>query len=129
MKGFCMKIYKMFAVLAVTIMAFSVYSLKADETNSVTPPANQTPNYNFNFSKVDQSQVLGIYAKLVGVELKRNQPIPYATINFQPQKPLTRSEAIQAIEKVLREQAGIVLKPLDAKHFEVTYDESVKVKN
>jgi hypothetical protein len=124
-----MKISKMLGILVVAITALSVCNLKADETNSVTPPANQTPNYRFNFSKVDQSQVLEIYSKLVGVELKRDQPIPYATINFQPDKPLTHSEAIQALEKVLREQAGIVLKPLDAKHVEVTYDASVKAKS
>lgn len=118
---------KMLVVLAVAIVAFTVYNLKAGETNSVTPPASQVPGYTFNFSNVDPSQVLEIYAKLVGVELKRPQPLPYARINLKTPKSLTRLEAIQALEKVLREQAGVVLKPLDAKRVEVTFDESVKI--
>lgn len=124
-----MKISKILVVVTAAIMALSVCNLKADGTNSATPPASQSPGYSFNFSKVDPSQVLEIYAKLVGVELKRSQPIPFAPIYFTTAKPLTRPEAIQGLEKVLREQAGIVLKPLDAKNVEVTYDKSVKVKN
>jgi hypothetical protein len=87
------------------------------------------PGYTFNFTNVDPSQVLEIYAKLVGVELKRPQSLPAAIINFKTSKSLARPEAIQALEKVLREQAGVVLKPLDPKHVEVTFDESVKLKN
>jgi hypothetical protein len=124
-----MKIFKMLAVLAVAIMACSACNLKAAETNSAAPPASQIPDDTIVFSNVDTSQVLEIYAKLTGVVIKKSQPIPLAIINFKTTKPLTRAEAIQALEKVLREQAGVVFKPLDTNYVEVTYDESVKLKN
>ena len=86
-----------------------------------------------NFVGVPISDVLRIYVETAGVELKFNQQLPWAatnsTINFQTAQPLTRAETIQALKKVFREQAGVVLKPLDAKHVEVTYDQSVKAKN
>jgi hypothetical protein len=123
-----MKISKMLGILVVVIAALSVCNLKADETNSPTPPASQTAKFKLNFSGDNTSQVLKVYAALVGVELKQAQPIPTGAINFKAEK-LTRSQAIQVLEKILREQGGIVLKPLDAKHVEVEYDQSVKVKN
>jgi hypothetical protein len=124
-----MKIIKMLGVLTAAIMAFAVCNLTAGETNSATPPANEVTGFTCNFINFPFSNVLDIYAKLTGVELKNDGQIPSAEINFATAKPLTHSEAIQALEKVLREQAGIVLKPLDAKHVEVTYDESVKLIN
>jgi hypothetical protein len=117
----------MFVIILLCKLAFHC---KADEINQVS---NQEPRVTMNFVGVPISNVFCIYAETAGVELKFNQQLPWAatnsTINFQTAKPLTRAEIIQALKKAFREQAGIVLKPLDVKHVEVTYDESVKVKN
>jgi hypothetical protein len=110
------------------VMAFSVCRIKADETNPVIRLENEVPGFNFNFEHVPVSKVLDVYAQLAKVDLKNAQQIPWAEINLKSKKPLTRADAIQTFEKALREQAGVILKPLDVKHVEVTYDESVKVK-
>ena len=124
-----MKTNKVAGVVAVTALALFVCNSRAVETNSVEHPKIDVPGYSFNLEKVDASQVLDIYANIARVELKRTQPLPDAAINLKTDKPLTRAEAIKTLEKVLREQAGIVLKPLDAKHVEAALAESVKVKN
>ncbi len=76
-----------------------------DATTSVTPAANQPaeemiPAGNINFQGVDVNQVLDVYAKLVGRTLLR-AGLPAATIVLQTQTPLTKSEAIQALQAVL----------------------------
>jgi hypothetical protein len=117
-------------MLVLVILCSLAFNCKADGTNQVS---NQEPHVTMNFVGVPISDVLRIYVETAGVELKFNQQLPWAatnsTINFQTAQPLTRAETIQALKKVFREQAGVVLKPLDAKHVEVTYDQSVKAKN
>ena len=49
---------------------------------------------------MDVNQVLDIYADLVGRTLIRG-PVPPATITLQTQSPLTKSEAIEALQAVL----------------------------
>lgn len=122
-----MKIFRALVILVTATVSFAVYNLKAGETNSATPPARKVPGYTFNYVNVPVDAVLKVYADLAGVELVNRQAIPGAPINFSTEKPLTHSEAIKALEKVLREQAGIVLKRTDEKHVTVTYDPSVKV--
>jgi hypothetical protein len=122
-----MKIFKIFLLAVLCGLASNC---KADGTNQIS---NQEPRGNINFVKVPISEVFHVYSQMAGVELKFDQQLPWAAtnsaINFRTEKPLTREETIQALEKTFREQAGVVLKPLDAKHVEVTYDESVKAKN
>ena len=123
-----MKIFRALVILATATVSFAVCNLKAGETNSATPPAKKVPGYTFNYVNVPVDAVLKVYADLVGAELINRQAIPEVPINFSTGKPLTRSEAVQAMEKILHEQAGVVLKRMDEKHIAVTYDPAVKVK-
>jgi general secretion pathway protein D len=62
--------------------------------------ANEVAAYTYNFQGVDVSQVLDIYADLVGRTLLRAGPIP-GTIILKTQSPLTKTEAIEALQAVL----------------------------
>jgi general secretion pathway protein D len=53
-----------------------------------------------NFQGVDASEVLDVYAKLVGRTLIRG-PVPQTSIILKTQTPLTKSEAIEALQAVL----------------------------
>ena len=64
------------------------------------PPEEIFPAGNINFQGVDVSQVLDVYAKLVGRTLLR-ATLPQAPIILKTETPLTRSEAIQALQAVL----------------------------
>jgi len=63
-------------------------------------PEEMIPAGNINFQGVDVSQVLEIYAKLVGRTLLR-AGLPAASIVLKTETPLTKSEAIQALQAVL----------------------------
>jgi general secretion pathway protein D len=64
------------------------------------PPEEMIPAGNINFQGVDVSQVLDVYAKLVGRTLLR-AGLPAAQIVLRTETPLTKSEAIQALQAVL----------------------------
>ncbi len=74
-------------------------SSEADTTES-TQPEEMIPAGNINFQGVDVSQVLEVYAKLVGRTLLR-AGLPTASIVLKTETPLTKSEAIQALQAVL----------------------------
>ena len=63
-------------------------------------PEETIPPGTINFQGVDVNQVLEIYAQLVGRTLLRAQ-LPDAKIVLKTQTPLTKSEAIQALQAVL----------------------------
>jgi hypothetical protein len=121
---------KILQIFIIAILCNFAFHSKADETNQIS---SQKPLGKINLVNVPISEVFRIYAQIAGVQLKFDQQLPSAAtnslINFKTEKPLTRTETIQALEQAFREQAGIVLKPLDTKHVEVTFDESVKAKN
>ena len=58
------------------------------------------PAGNINFQGVDVSQVLEVYAKLVGRTLLR-AGLPTASIVLKTETPLTKTEAIEALQAVL----------------------------
>ena len=58
------------------------------------------PAGNINFQGVDVSQVLEVYAKLVGRTLLR-AGLPSASIILKTETPLTKTEAIEALQAVL----------------------------
>jgi general secretion pathway protein D len=60
----------------------------------------EIPAYSYNFQGVDVGQVLDIYAKLVGRTVLR-AGLPPASIVLHTETPLTRTEAIQALQAVL----------------------------
>jgi general secretion pathway protein D len=72
----------------------------AAEAKAGQPPEKEIPAYSYNFEGVDVNQVLEVYAQLVGRTLLR-ATLPGAQIVLKTQTPLTRSEAIQALQAVL----------------------------
>jgi len=64
------------------------------------PPEEMVPAGYINFQGVDVTQVLEIYAQLVNRTLIRGQ-VPGAQIILKTQTPLTKSEAIEALQAVL----------------------------
>jgi general secretion pathway protein D len=76
------------------------------DASVVFTPANRTaqeetiPAGTINFQGVDVNQVLEVYAQLVGRTLLR-AGLPSASIVLKTQTPLTKTEAIQALQAVL----------------------------
>ena len=64
------------------------------------PPEEMIPAGNINFQGVDVNQVLDVYAQLVGRTLLR-AGLPAAQIILRTETPLTKTEAIQALQAVL----------------------------
>jgi len=77
----------------------SVVTPNAALTNNATPE-EMIPAGNINFQGVDVSQVLDVYAQLVGRTLLR-AGLPAAQIILRTETPLTKTEAIQALQAVL----------------------------
>ena len=69
-------------------------------TTAGQPPEKEIPADNFNFEGVDVNQVLEVYAQLVGRTLLR-AGLPAAQIILRTETPLTKTEAIQALQAVL----------------------------
>ena len=72
----------------------------ATATNAGQMPEKEIPAYSYNFEGVDVNQVLEVYAQLVGRTLLR-AGLPQAQIILKTETPLTKSEAIQALQAVL----------------------------
>jgi general secretion pathway protein D len=67
------------------------------------PPAGngiEVPGISYNYQGVDVNQVLDVYADLVGRTLLR-AGLPQASIVLKTQSPLTKTEAIEALQAVL----------------------------
>jgi general secretion pathway protein D len=69
-------------------------------TSGFAAQEEMIPAGNINFQGVDVSQVLEVYAQLVGRTLLRAN-LPAATIVLKTETPLTKSEAIEALQAVL----------------------------
>ncbi|MGA2241437.1 MAG: secretin N-terminal domain-containing protein [Verrucomicrobiota bacterium] len=63
-------------------------------------PEEMIPAGNINFQGVDVSQVLDVYAQLVGRTMLR-AGLPSAQIILRTETPLTKTEAVQALQAVL----------------------------
>lgn len=63
-------------------------------------PQNEAAGYQFNYQGVDVNQVLDQYANLVNRTLLRGN-VPNASIVLKTQSPLTKAEAIEALQAVL----------------------------
>lgn len=72
----------------------------APRGNASQEPEEMIPAGNINFQGVDVNQVLEVYAKLVGRTLLR-AGLPAASIVLKTETPLTKSEAIEALQTVL----------------------------
>jgi general secretion pathway protein D len=75
-------------------------SSDADIPGAIQSPEEMIPAGNINFQGVDVNQVLEVYAQLVGRTLLR-AGLPAASIVLKTETPLTKSEAIQALQAVL----------------------------
>jgi general secretion pathway protein D len=71
-----------------------------DTSNNAQSSEEMIPAGNINFQGVDVSQVLEVYAKLVGRTLLR-AGLPQASIILKTETPLTKAEAIEALQAVL----------------------------
>ncbi|HXF09795.1 MAG TPA: secretin N-terminal domain-containing protein, partial [Desulfuromonadaceae bacterium] len=80
-------------------------------------PQAEVPGYTFTYEGVDVSQVLNVYADLVNKTLIRAN-LPQASIVLKTQTPLTKSEAIQALQAVLAVN-GISIVPINDKFVKV----------
>jgi general secretion pathway protein D len=71
-----------------------------DVSSTAASQEEMIPAGNINFQGVDVSQVLEVYAKLVGRTLLR-AGLPSAQIILKTETPLTKTEAIEALQAVL----------------------------
>jgi general secretion pathway protein D len=86
---------------AVTTPAATPAGANAGDTSvNAQPSEEMIPAGNINFQGVDVSQVLEVYAKLVGRTLLR-AGLPSAQIILKTETPLTKTEAIEALQAVL----------------------------
>jgi general secretion pathway protein D len=74
--------------------------MPAVSTDSADSPDKDAAGITFTYDGVDVNQVLDVYADLVGRTLIRG-PVPQASIVLKTQSPLTRTEAIEALQAVL----------------------------
>ena len=86
------------------------------------PPERAEANFNFNFHSAPVSQVLELYRVASGAELvmevdPRHLP---GSVTLHPTRPLSKAETVQALEKALSEQAGMVIERIDDKRVSVT---------
>jgi general secretion pathway protein D len=72
----------------------------ADGANNSEAGEEMIPAGNINFQGVDVNQVLEVYAKLVNRTILRGN-VPQASIILKTETPLTKSEAVQALQSVL----------------------------
>jgi len=84
---------------------------------SAAAPAKEIPGYVYNWPGVDVNQVLEVYANLVGRTLLRAN-LPQSSITLKTQSPLTKTEAIEALQAVLALN-GIVVVPIGEKFVKV----------
>jgi general secretion pathway protein D len=72
----------------------------AASPDGAAAPEKEVAGYEFNFPGEDVNHVLDVYANLVGRTLLR-AGLPPASITLKTQTPLTKSEAIEALQAVL----------------------------
>jgi type II secretory pathway component GspD/PulD (secretin) len=80
-----------------------------------------------SFNSARDSVVLDIYSKLTGLELAIDPRVKVFEhpVTFRNTEPLTKTEAVQMIEKALLTQAGIVITRLDDKRATVKYNDAL----
>jgi general secretion pathway protein D len=88
------------APTATSLIQPSVSSLDINTPAASGSTEEMIPAGNINFQGVDVNQVLDVYAQLVGRTLLR-AGLPAASIVLKTETPLTKSEAIQALQAVL----------------------------
>ncbi|MDD3179895.1 MAG: secretin N-terminal domain-containing protein [Opitutaceae bacterium] len=82
-------------------------------------PADEPADVSFKFRDESIDQVLSMLENLTGRSVMHPQQLPPNTYTFTTQRPLTRSEAIRAIETMLN-MNGIAVVPLGDNFLKVT---------
>jgi hypothetical protein len=85
-------------------------------------PVEECHHCSLGFTNIDSQDVIGLYAKLSGLELvsdSRSRAV-HDQISIQGSE-LTQKQMINMVEIGLRQQAGIIITRLDAKRASVTY--------
>src|SRR5207244_11845681 len=72
----------------------------ASASSTNVPPEDMVPAGTINFPAVDINEVMKIYAELVNRTVLRPTTLP-GVITLKTQTPLTKKEAIQALDAVL----------------------------
>lgn len=82
-----------------------------------------------NFRETAPYQVLQYYEVLSEKELVMSSHVDNvrAKISLRAEVPLTKSQMVARTEKALREQAGIIITPLDDKRVSVTYNDALPI--
>ena len=91
-----------------------------------TPDAKEI-TLSFTWKNVPVSQALEVYKNLTKADLIISSNLGFHTITLNTEKPISKEDAEQLIEKTLLKQAGIVITPLDANHISVTYNDQLKL--
>jgi general secretion pathway protein D len=117
-------------VLVLSLASLLAQKETAVETfSSVDPPARGKPSETFppgllKFTDGDLTQVLSVYQELSGRTIVRSTSLPTAKITIASQTPLTRIEALQALDSVLA-QNGIVMIPQGIKFVKAVSKQAV----
>ncbi len=88
----------LFLILFLT--ALNLWAQTPGAPGNTAAPEKEVAGYTYNFPGVDVNQVLDVYANLVGRTMLR-AGLPNASITLKTQTPLTKTEAIEALQAVL----------------------------
>jgi hypothetical protein len=123
---------------ALLVSLFAACSKHQQPATPVTRPASNAPSVyagrwpdvfhtnQIRLSGGNPTGVLVIYAKLTTASLEISPDVKslQSGIYWTNHADMTRSQVIAELEKVLRSQAGVVIRHVDATHISVTYDAS-----
>jgi len=90
------------------------------------PPDPVIPAGTINIIGIELSQFLPLYAEIADSQIDAGQlgKLPPVLIRFRNTNDVSRSEAVQLLDKVLYDQAGIIATHSDAKHVQFKYRSS-----
>ncbi|HSY18487.1 MAG TPA: hypothetical protein VK815_09150 [Candidatus Acidoferrales bacterium] len=84
-----------------------------------------------DLTNADAYEVLDIYSKLTGLKVVKDPQVKTiqstSRIVLTTTRPITKPQAIKLLEKALREQAGVVITPLDATSVSASYNAALIV--
>jgi hypothetical protein len=99
-------------------------------TNAVLGPATPSesviPAGTINIIGIELSRFLPLYSDIADSQIDVGQlgKLPHVIIRFTNTNDVSRSEAVQLLDKVLYDQAGIIATHSDAKHVQFKYRSS-----
>jgi hypothetical protein len=129
-------------VTALLVSLFTGCSKHPQPATTTAQPASNSPSVyagrwpdefhanQMRFSGLYPVQALQVYAKLTDASLDISPEVKslQSGIYWTNHEDMTRSQVTAELEKVLRSQAGVVIRHVDATHITVTYDASATSK-